>query len=411
MASSKKTRSAGKKSTKSKAVEAKIEDAVVIESDTPSDSQGDQSTDAKTSDVSEPVDAPTEETLAPVEDMPDADAGTTTPQSEPDDVTPTEPEAVQDTPATTPAHEESKSIFLPLVLGGIVAGALGFMASEYEVFSNADADITTKLRNDLQAQQERIAALETAEPPAIDIPEVDFTPIETQLSEIQERIVALEERPIVSVPEGVDADAVAAYTAELEALKASAETQRSEIAALLSNAKTVEEATAEAAKAASAQAAIAKIVSAIDAGQPYSEAMETLNSLELSEIDPALAVSAESGVATLSALQSDFPDQARTALAAARASGVEEGQQGLGGFLTRALGARSVAPREGNDPDAVLSRAEAAIKGGDLATTLTELDTLPEEAQAAIADWREAADARVAARNAADALAQRLTAD
>ena len=72
---------------------------------------------------------------------------------------------------------------------------------------------------------------------------------------------------------------------------------------------------------------------------------------------------------------------------------------------------RSVAPREGDDPDAVLSRAEAAIKSGDLETTLTELDTLPEDAQAVIADWRAEADARVAARAAADALAQRLTAD
>jgi hypothetical protein len=137
----------------------------------------------------------------------------------------------------------------------------------------------------------------------------------------------------------------------------------------------------------------------------------TLNALDLGETDPALGASAETGVATLSVLQSEFPGQARKALATARASGVEDGQQGLGGFLKRSLGARSVAPREGNDPDAVLSRAEAAIKTGDLAATLTELDNLPEEAQAAIADWRAAADARLAARNAADALAQRLTAD
>jgi hypothetical protein len=110
-------------------------------------------------------------------------------------------------------------------------------------------------------------------------------------------------------------------------------------------------------------------------------------------------------------LQSEFPDQARIALATARASNVEDGQQGLGGFLKRSLGVRSVAPREGDDPDAVLSRAEAEIRSGDLAATLNELDTLPEEAQAAIADWRAAADARLAARSAADALAQRLTAD
>ena len=418
MASSKKTGSSGRKSSKSKAVETKIEDAVVVESENAAevapDQASSQNADVQTPDASEVTDTagtPVEET-ATTDEKPADDTlvDTAKAESEPEEVGAKEPEVVPNTPAPQPA-QESKSIFLPLVLGGIVAGALGFMASEYDVFGNADADITTKLRNDLNTQQERIAALETSVPPAVDIPTVDLSPIEAQLATLQERIASLEDRPVVSVPAGVDEEAVAAYTAELEALKASAETQRSEIAALLDNAKSVEQATAEAAKAASAQSAITKIVSAIDAGQPYPDAMATLNALELGEIDPALAASAESGVATLSVLQSDFPDQARTALATARASGVEEGQQGLGGFLKRSLGARSVAPREGNDPDAVLSRAEAAIKTGDLATTLTELDNLPEEAQAAIADWRAAADARLAARNAADALAQRLTAD
>ena len=418
MASSKKTGSSGRKSSKSKAVETKIEDAVVVESENAAevapDQASSQNADVQTPDASEVTDTagtPVEET-ATTDEKPADDTlvDTAKAESEPEEVGAKEPEVVPNAPAPQPA-QESKSIFLPLVLGGIVAGALGFMASEYEVFGNADADITTKLRNDLNTQQERIAALETSVPPAVDIPTVDLSPIEAQLATLQERIASLEDRPVVSVPAGVDEEAVAAYTAELEALKASAETQRSEIAALLDNAKSVEQATAEAAKAASAQSAITKIVSAIDAGQPYPDAMATLNALELGEIDPALAASADSGVATLSVLQSDFPDQARTALATARASGVEEGQQGLGGFLKRSLGARSVAPREGNDPDAVLSRAEAAIKTGDLATTLTELDNLPEEAQAAIADWRAAADARFAARNAADALAQRLTAD
>lgn len=394
MASSKKTSSSGRKTAKSKAAESKVEDATVVEA------EADVSTQANDVDAPEVVDVSVEETQTPDEQ----------PVEEPAPVTEPEKEIAPSVVKSTPAPEQ-KSVFLPLVLGGVVAGALGFMASEYQVFGNADAEITTKLRNDLTTQEERIAALETAEPPAVEVPAVDLSPIESQLAQIEERLVALEERPIVSVPEGVDAGAVAAYTAELEALKASAETQRSEIEALLNNAKTVEEATAEAAKAAAAQTAIAKIVSAIDAGQPYADAMSTLNDLDLGEIDPALGASAQSGVASLSALQSEFPDQARTALAAARASGAEDGQQGLGGFLKRSLGARSVAPREGDDPDAVLSRAEAAIKTGDLVGTLTELDTLPEEAQAAIADWRAAADARVAVRNAADALAQRLTAD
>ncbi|KEJ90611.1 hypothetical protein DSW25_01475 [Sulfitobacter donghicola DSW-25 = KCTC 12864 = JCM 14565] len=293
-----------------------------------------------------------------------------------------------------------------MVLGGVIAGGLGFMAAEMDIFGNGDADITTKLRSDLNAQQERLAALEEVE-----IPEIDFSPIEAQLSDVEKRIAALEERPAIVVPDGVDADAAAAYAAELETLKSSVETQRGEIEALLNNAKTVEQATADAAREANAQAAITKIVSAIDSGQPFAEELAALQELDLGEIDPALDAAASEGVATLSALQSEFPDQARAALAVARASNVGDGQQGLGGFLKRSLGARSIAPREGDDPDAVLSRAEAAIKNGDLVATLTELDTLPEEALAAIADWRGQADARVAARSAADALAQRLTAD
>lgn len=305
--------------------------------------------------------------------------------------------------------EEKKSTFIPLVLGGIIAGVVGFTASEMNFFGGGDADITTKLRNDLNTYQERLVTLETAKPPAIEMP--DISPIQDQLTALEGRLAELEARPAIVVPEGVDAEAAAAYAAGLEALQSSVKEQRSEIEALLNNAKSVEQATSDAAKAASLHAAVAKIVSAIDAGQPFAASFADLEALDIGEIDPALGVVAAEGVATLNTLQTEFPDQARAALAKARASGVGEGQQGIGGFLTRALGARSVAPREGDDPDAVLSRAEAAIKAGDLNATLTELDTLPEEAQAAIADWRAAADARVAARAAADALAQRLTAD
>ena len=385
MASSKKSVSPKTKKSDTELVEASVEDAVV----------------EKDENTSEPIEIVSVEETTPGDTTPVEEQEAQTVESEAPDA----PENTQAAVAPTPEPEKT-SVFLPLVLGGIIAGGLGFMASEYDVFGNADADITTKLRGDLNAQQERIAALEQVEAPT-----VDLSPIEDQLSEIETRIAALEERPAVVVPEGVDGDAVAAYAAELSALKEAAAAQRSEIEALIANAKSVEEATADAARTANSQAAIAKIVSALDAGKPFADAVATLQGLNLGDIDPALINPSAEGVATLSMLQSDFPDQARAALAAARAAGTEEGQQGIGGFLTRSLGVRSVAPREGDDPDAVLSRAEAAIKSGDLATTLTELDTLPEDAQAMIADWRAAADARVEARAAADALAQRLTAD
>ncbi|MEP1767216.1 MAG: hypothetical protein ABJJ53_11335 [Sulfitobacter sp.] len=402
MASSKKSSPSKSKSAKNKAADSKIEDAVNTQEKTSPDAAQDLAQDNDVVDQAEKADDITTDVSNDAEPQIEEP-----PLPEPEElieetVQPMPDQEADIAPLPTPV-EAKRNTFLPLVFGGIVAGVIGFMASEMDLFGNGNADITTKLRNDLNTQQERLVTLETAE-----LPVIDLTPLQEQLTALEARIATLEERPARVVPEGGDAAAV--YAAELEALQSSVQQQRNEIEALLNNAKSVEQATADAAMAASANAAITKIVSAIDAGQPFSDPLATLADLDLGEIDPALTAGAE-GVATLSSLQADFADQARTALAIARASGVEEGQQGIGGFLTRALGARSVAPRDGDDPDAVLSRAEAAIKAGDLNATLTELDTLPEEAQAAIADWRAAADARVAARAAADALAQRLTAD
>lgn len=401
MASSKKTSPSKSKSSKSEQTNSKIEDAVIVEEVQPSVPVDDAPKAAAeaavtTDETNTETDTPTEEIPAGPDEAP-AEVGEAS----------TTAELVHPVPAVAPEPQKSSG-FLPLVLGGIIAGAIGFFAAQTDVFEKPAEDPTVQLRSDLTAQQERIAALENVEPAEVPTPDIDLSGLENRLSDLEGRIAALEERPAASVPEGVDAQA---YAAELEGLKASVETQRSEIEALLKNAKTVEEATAEAATIASAQAAVAQIVSAIDAGRPFADQVSQLQALDLGEIDPALVSVASDGVATLSALQAEFPDQARMALSVARASGVDEGQQGLGSFLKRSLGARSVAPREGNDPDAVLSRAEAAINSGDLAAALSELVTLPEEAQSAIADWRTAADARVAARSAADALSQRLTAD
>ena len=59
----------------------------------------------------------------------------------------------------------------------------------------------------------------------------------------------------------------------------------------------------------------------------------------------------------------------------------------LGNFLRVQTGARSIEPREGSDPDAVLSRANAAVETGDVAGALTEIGSLPQPAQDAMATW------------------------
>ena len=66
-------------------------------------------------------------------------------------------------------------------------------------------------------------------------------------------------------------------------------------------------------------------------------------------------------------------------------------------FLRTQTGARSLEPREGNDPDDILSRDEAELTQADLSAALGEIATLPPEAQPAMADWRAVAEKRLAA--------------
>jgi hypothetical protein len=80
-------------------------------------------------------------------------------------------------------------------------------------------------------------------------------------------------------------------------------------------------------------------------------------------------------------------------------------------FLRAQTGARSLTPREGNDPDAILSRAEAALREGDLVATLAELDALPAEGAARLAEWRAQAEARLAASQAVAELVASLGGD
>ena len=84
---------------------------------------------------------------------------------------------------------------------------------------------------------------------------------------------------------------------------------------------------------------------------------------------------------------------------------------GIGGFFKQQLGARSVAPRDGDDPDAILSRAEAAMRDGRLADALAEVKALPPEAQEPLSEWLSDAQARHDAQDAVQTLTQRLTAN
>jgi len=352
------------------------------------------------------------------------------PAQKPDAIPPKNATLLSSSPAqnasrTPPvAQTKRRSVFWPLLLGGMLAAGIGFFAAEMDLL-NMRGDNPT-LQAALDRQQQEIDALRETQstspvigdapaPPApVEFPALDeltaqVASISESLTGLQARLDDVEQRP-VAAPEGSGMDG-AAFEEELTALKSSIEAQRAEIEALLDNAQTVEEATAIAARQAATQAALTRIDVAVNTGQPFASALADLQSSGVDDIPPALGDLADSGVATLNNLQTRFPENARAALDAARVNAPEARETGFSGFLRRQLGARSVAPREGTDPDAVLSRTEAAVRDGRLTDALAEIDTLPDVAKDAMQDWLTDARARQAAQEASDTLSQRLTAN
>lgn len=408
--------------------EAQIADTAPAESTTPEaeiEAQAEATPDVEMSQDTVTADAPSDQSMDP-EDTPDNGA---TEEVVSDDTThtetePAEPIKAAEHPVPVPVEPEKSSGFWPMVFGGLVAGGIGFAIAELDLLGERDPALDVgRLTSEVEDQAARIANLEGVAPDMgpvdalasdIETLKADIVPLSEALAGVDEtlagyedRIAKLEARPIAVSPDTGEADA---YAEELARLQASVEEQRNEIQGLLDNALSVEEAASQAAKASTAQAALARVTAAIAEGQPFDSAVSELQALGGVEVPEALVENA-SGVATLADLQARFPDTARAALATARANAPQEEAGGLGSFLKRQLGARSVAPREGNDADAVLSRAEDAVRGGRLSDALTEIVTLPDAAQGAMQDWLADAQARDAAQAAADELAQRLTAN
>lgn len=323
---------------------------------------------------------------------------------------------------TAAPSERSGSSALPMFIGGIVAAAIGFGASSYLgsqgiLFGTQSADAVEDLarqiddQNDLikllQSNQDKIA--ETANQAnesrlAVDEANARVAALSERLEALgsktqalEGRIIEVEKRPMT---EGASSVAIEAYEREVEQLRAM-------VAEQLKEAESLKETSARTAQETMAQAALTRIVSAVDTGIPYRVALTELASVSGVSIPSDLSQYADKGVPTNLALADAFPEYAREALADARKL-ESDGENRISHFLKSQLGARSTEPKEGTDADAVLSRAEAALREGRLAASLEELTGLPESSQAIMSDWRDLAETRLAATRAVEALAQSL---
>ena len=335
-----------------------------------------------------------------------------------------DPSEMQETP-------RARSPLIPMILGGVVAGTIGFGAATYLNFGagqndQAIVDLSARLDGQaalIDAQNAEIARLQgmgntatfersiqialdnAAQQSAAEFQALNtrLDALQTELATVQERTLDLEKRPMA---EAFSDDAIAAYEAEMANLRDAIDQHRAEIEAIAAEARAKEDAARLQSVRSEGASYVTNVSIAIADGSSFVEPLDALKADGVA-IPTALNVAAADGVTTLSELIADFPPAARAALAAVRsAETADDSSGGLLTFLQNQIGARSVSPREGNSADAILSRAEAAAQSGDLALAISELAELPEVGQAAMSVWILNAQERIDVVEALDGLRQ-----
>lgn len=335
---------------------------------------------------------------------------------------------VAHSPAAEPRNSARGGAFVAMMLGGAVAAFAGFgLARAFpEIFPTSDvADlraIVTSQGQEIETLKSDLAARPDLESLVARLAALEAAPTPASAAEIEDRVAALQ-AAVAELKSNLASDngtAVSALVAEVSALRDRVEalgTGGSVPADVLAAASAAEQRLQEAeARAASlAQeaevaaaatrraAALDRISAALDSGSPYSSALSALGQ----EVPKELSDNASAGLPTMADLVEEFPEVARQSLEdALRANLGESWTDRVSTFLRSQTGLRSLSPKEGSDPDAILSRAEAELRSGNLATAISELAAMPEPGKAALAEWIAKATTRVNAEAALAALAQ-----
>lgn len=318
-------------------------------------------------------------------------------------------------PPATPAPQP-RGGFLPLVLGGVVAAALGYGAHYLQSRDQTAPDMTQQIQADLAQLRANIA-----EGPDLSDVQAQVTALSSDtgsldaaLNDMRGQIAALPDPGTLqaqidalrNAPEPeVDFTPLQAEIARLDAAIA---TLRDEMAALRTLSTERVTAAEAAVNTARATAALDRIEAALVTGAPFADALQEVNQAGVTP--PTALGAAADGVQTLEALQNSFDAAARDAIAASlQAAPADSTSERLGNFLRAQIGARSLAPRDGDDADAITARAGVAVADGDLATAATELNALPDAGRSAMGGWLDALDTRLNAQAALADLRAQLT--
>ena len=277
------------------------------------------------------------------------------------------------------------------------AAAAGAEAARRIIAESPASDTPANLNATLSAQASQIAALGQA---VDDLRAALPADLAQRLDGQKAALDELSARPTIDPETAQRVQQVADSVAETQAqLRQATEAATAELARVRAEAAALQDASAEAARRARTAAAAATLSSALTTGQPGATGGRDAAVAQLEQAGVAVPQALTAEIVPLDRLQASFADAARAGLGASLGAG-DTGGSALGNFLRAQTGARSVEPREGGDPDAVLSRADAAVARGDIAAALAEIDVLPEPGRAAMKGWTDQARAWQAASGA-----------
>lgn len=310
--------------------------------------------------------------------------------------------------AEAPLSPTRKSTgFVPLILGGAVCVVLGYAGAnfvkpegwpfpgsstdatnerlatlevEIEAIRNQNIELSSTMDTALSNFDAKVDELVANLDVAADL-EAALAPLRTELTALDERLFVVEAAPVAEAI--VSPEATAAYERQLANMQALLDDEIKRLNA----AKEISEAVQA---QASRFATVARLQEAIAAGLPYADILEGRDM----PVPAAVSEHAASGVPSLSALQDEFSSAADMAIV--ETAKLDDPNQGMvDRFLRTQLGLRSLTPKDGASPDAILSRAEQALRENDLEAALTEVSALPEVGQEIMADWAAHAQSRL----------------
>ncbi|AJE44857.1 COG4223 family protein [Celeribacter indicus] len=347
-------------------------------------------------------DASEESGQAQDEALPDAEMSETAEPETEDDPQAELPPASD--PAAAPPPETvivKRGGVLAALLGGVICLALGYAAAQFvkpegwpfpgsnteEVSARVDrlqdevAALTAATEDraaaDRQVQERLEARLSEMDPAAA------VEPLSDRITALEDRLTTLEARPVEEAV--LSPEATEAYERRLTEMQ---ERLNSEIERLHAA-----ESEAQAQEAVAAAATLrSELRARVEAGDPFVEELDALGT----EVPEGLRAAAAEGIPGVTELQDSYPEAARRALTAASRAAYEAGEEGwVRTALRTQLGLRSTRPKVGDDPDAILSRAEQSVREADFAEAIATLEALPEAGRAEMQPWIDTAQRRV----------------